>query len=152
MALIEWTPELEIGIQVIDGQHRRIVDYINDLDEAEKTDNRDVIARVFEDLIDYTYSHFEFEEALMEEAGYDALTIHQSTHKAFRSKVDQLKTRFSQGEQVARDLVDLLKTWLLEHIMHDDQSYSSLVKEKMPRIQKQQSGNWISSAIKRFFN
>lgn len=151
MPLIEWTQELEIGIRVIDGQHHRIVDYINDLHEAEKTDDRPVIGRVIEDLIDYTYSHFEFEEALMEEAGYDALAIHQSTHQAFRDRVDTLKQRFTDGDDVAGDLKELLQTWLIRHIMNDDQSYSSLVRQKMPHIEKQQGGSWISGAIKKFF-
>ena len=151
MPLIEWTPELEIGIRVIDGQHHRIVDYINALDEAQKTDNRDQVGRVIEDLIDYTYSHFEFEEALMEEAGYDALSIHQSTHLAFRERVDGLKNRFVAGEDVAGDLIELLQTWLIRHIMSDDQSYAALVRQKMPRIENQEGGNWIGSAIKKFF-
>lgn len=152
MALIEWTDELEIGIKVIDGQHRRIVDYINDLDTYQKTEDREGVSRVFQDLVDYTYSHFAFEEALMEEAGYDALAIHQSTHQAFCGRVDALKQRFVDGEDVAGDLTELLRTWLISHIMSDDTSYSGMVKEKMPRIEDQQNGNWLGNAIKRFFN
>jgi len=151
MPLIEWTQELEIGIRVIDGQHRRIVDYINDLHEADKTNDRNEVGRVIEDLIDYTYSHFEFEEALMDEAGYDALAIHQGTHQAFRGRVDELKQRFVDGENVAGDLIELLQTWLIRHIMSDDQSYAALVRQKMPRIENQEGGNWIGSAIKKFF-
>ena len=32
--LITWTPDLSVGIDVIDGQHQRIVEYINMLHEA----------------------------------------------------------------------------------------------------------------------
>ena len=31
MAYLDWKDELNTGIRVIDGQHRRIVDYINQL-------------------------------------------------------------------------------------------------------------------------
>ena len=32
---ITWSPELNTGIDVIDHQHRRIVDFINDLEAAQ---------------------------------------------------------------------------------------------------------------------
>lgn len=151
MALVEWTSELEIGIGVIDGQHRRIVDYINALHEADKTDNRNLIGVTIEHLIDYTYSHFAFEEALMEEAGYEAISIHKGTHQAFRDRVDSIKQRFVAGEQVGAELADLLQSWLLSHIKSDDTSYAGLVKEKIPRVEAHKEGNWMSNAIKRFF-
>ena len=34
MAYINWTSDLDTGIQEIDVQHRRIVDYINRLNDA----------------------------------------------------------------------------------------------------------------------
>jgi len=151
MALIEWTAQLEIGIPVIDGQHHRIVDYINDLHVAEQSGDDALTGRVIDDLIDYTYSHFAFEEALMEEAGYDALVIHKNTHQAFRDRVDALKARFQRGESVAGELASLLQTWLIQHIMSDDTSYAGLVKQNMPRIEQQHSGNWLKAAIARFF-
>lgn len=151
MSLIEWTPELEIGIRVIDGQHHRIVDYINELQRAEQTRDRDRVARVIEDLVDYTYSHFAFEEALMEEAGYDALSIHQGTHQAFRDKLDALKTRFTEGRDITAELIELLRYWLIRHIMSDDKSYAPLVREKLSGIEQRQGGNWLGNALKRFF-
>ena len=37
MERIEWTADLNLGIDVIDSQHRNIVDYINQLTEAIET-------------------------------------------------------------------------------------------------------------------
>lgn len=31
MSYMKWTSDLELGIEVIDNQHRRIVEYMNDL-------------------------------------------------------------------------------------------------------------------------
>ncbi len=151
MSPIEWTSELEIGIDVIDGQHRRIVDYINELQPLTEDADNAVTARVINDLIDYTYSHFAFEEALMEEAGYDSLPIHRKTHEAFCARIEDFKQRAAAGEAVAAPLGDLLRTWLLGHIMSDDTSYADLVKQKMPRIRRQEGGAWIGSAVRRFF-
>jgi hemerythrin len=151
MPQIQWTRELEIGIGVIDGQHRRIVDYINTLDASEGEADRAALARVLGDLIDYTYSHFAFEEALMEEAGYEYLHVHQKTHQAFVNRVNGLKQRFDDGENVAADVAALLRTWLISHIMSDDNSYAPIVREKMPRIENQEQGGWLGRTVRRFF-
>jgi len=151
MSHIEWTPDLEIGISVIDGQHHRIVDYINSLADVVQHRDRRVVRRIIGDLIDYTYSHFAFEEALMEEAGYEFLAIHQRTHRSFCERVDQLSAGFDAGQDVVEPLTVLLKTWLIEHIMSDDTSYAALVREKMPRIEDQNKGNWLGDTLKRFF-
>lgn len=151
MALIEWTQDLNTGIQVIDKQHQRIVDYINTLDDVSQIPDRDVVGQVIGDLIDYTYSHFAFEEALMEEAGYEFLTIHRNTHKAFCERIDEFRKRFDDGINVAEPLAELLRAWLINHIMSDDGSYAGLVKEKMPRIESKNQGTWLRSAVKRFF-
>ena len=151
MPHIEWTPDLEIGIDVIDGQHRRIVDYINILDEVAGEPDRPKVGRVINDLVDYTFSHFAFEEALMEEAGYPSLSIHQGTHDAFRRRVEDFRQRFENGEDVAQPLAGLLQTWLISHIMSDDTSYAGLVREKMPGIHATDGGSWLGKAIRRFF-
>ena len=61
MAYLTWTDNLDTGIEVIDGQHKRIVDYINQLHDARLSQNRKVIGKVIEDTVDYTLSHFGFE-------------------------------------------------------------------------------------------
>jgi hemerythrin len=87
----------------------------------------------------------------MEEAGYEFLSIHQNTHKAFCERIEQLRKRFDDGGDVAEPLAELLRTWLINHIMSDDDSYAALVKEKLPRIEAKNQGTWLGSAVKRFF-
>lgn len=150
MRHIDWTEELEIGIPVIDGQHRRIVDYINEI-YAMKGNDRETVGRIVEYLIDYTLSHFAFEETLMEEAGYDALPIHRNTHDAFRGQVERLKQRYLAEEDIAHELAQLLETWLLDHIQHDDTSYAPLVREQLLALRRRQNGNWLGNTVRRFF-
>lgn len=150
MAHIEWTEELQLGIPVIDGQHRRIVDYINEID-ALTTNDRATIGRIVEDLVDYTYSHFAFEETLMEEADYEALAIHRETHRAFRKRVDQLKARHASDEDISEALAQLLGTWLIQHIQNDDTSYAPLVRQQLQALQAKQNGTWLGNTVRRFF-
>jgi hemerythrin len=87
----------------------------------------------------------------MEEADYDSLPIHRKTHEAFCSRIEDFKRRAQSGEAVEGPLAELLRTWLLRHIMSDDTSYAELVRRKMPRIRQQDQGSWLDKTIRRFF-
>jgi hemerythrin len=152
MQHVEWKPEFEIGINVIDTQHKRIVDYINQLVDYEGHASRDEMAELINALIDYTYSHFAFEEALMEEAGYEFLTVHKRTHQAFTDHVSDLHQRFKQGDNVCTEIGTLLQTWLINHIQDDDQSYAPLIQQQLAVIEKKESGGWLANTLKHFFD
>ncbi|WP_139370463.1 bacteriohemerythrin, partial [Xanthomonas axonopodis] len=83
MALLVWQDDLNTGIEVIDHQHRRIVDMINQLHVAQTSLQQLAVAEVIDELIDYTLSHFAFEEELMQEAGYPFSQAHQRVHAVF---------------------------------------------------------------------
>ena len=66
MDYLHWVPELDTGIAEIDAQHRRIVDYINQLQELRHSHDREGLSNVIAEMVDYTMSHFAFEEALID--------------------------------------------------------------------------------------
>ena len=66
METLEWSSRLATGIPEIDNQHKRIVDMVNQMREAMETGDTEAVGRVIPDMVDYTISHFAFEEALME--------------------------------------------------------------------------------------
>ena len=128
MALLVWLPELDTGIDEIDRQHRRIVDYINQLHEVRATHDREVLGNVIGDMIDYTVSHFVFEEALMESAGYSFSGPHKKVHDLFTRRVSEMQTRFDAGEDVAAELHGMLSRWLFNHIRNEDHGYVDAAK------------------------
>ena len=90
MSRIEWSDNYATGINVIDGQHKRIIDYINQLNDINVSRDKGQLQQLLYNLFDYTLSHFAFEESLMEEAGYDGSSIHKNTHDAFRKKIQEM--------------------------------------------------------------
>lgn len=129
MAKFMWTEQLNIGIEVIDQQHRRIVEYINQLDEARSSGHsREEIDAVINQLVDYTLSHFAFEESMQEEAKYPFLKAHKKVHDLFVQRVSEYQARFNKGEDVSKALSSLLVTWLFNHIKRDDADYVQSVK------------------------
>ncbi len=126
---ITWDSRLDTGIEVIDSQHRRIVGYINDLEIAKSKGDKHLVTDVIEQLIDYTQSHFGFEEAMLEEAGYKFLKPHKKVHELFIKRVTEFTMRAAKGEDIADELHSMLAKWLLNHIANEDRDYAVLVKQ-----------------------
>jgi len=152
MEFFEWTEDLETGIDIIDEQHKRIVLYINNLYDASHSGNTKVVGEVIDELVDYTISHFAFEESLMEKADYAFLEPHKKVHELFVKKVNQFVERFAKGEDVSGELLRMLQRWLLNHIKHEDADYSVAVKRSMALMKKEETGGWLSGALKKFFH
>ena len=145
---MEWSEKFNIGIDVIDNQHRQILDYINALEKIRATGAREQIKDVFDDLIDYTQSHFSFEENLLAQVNYQFLPSHRSIHELFVKRLKDYRQRFDNGESVVDDLHRLLSKWLINHIQHDDQDYVDAVRDNMLhylRSQEQKKGkSWFA--------
>jgi hemerythrin len=151
MSRIQWSDKYATGIKVIDGQHKRIIDYLNQLDAMDADSDKAAVREVLFHLLDYTLSHFAFEEALMDEAGYPAASIHQRTHDAFRKKIQEYQQRFAAGEKICEELITLLNNWLIDHIAEDDTSYVPYVRKHMPAINGEVQSSWLKHKIGEIF-
>ena len=147
---ISWTPDLDTGIPVIDQQHRRIVDFINDLEAAQVLGDKAQIKQVIYDCIDYTLSHFAFEESMQEEAGYQYCKPHKKVHELFTRKVSEYQQRMELGDDIAEELHGMLARWLVNHIKRDDADYVSAVLANMtpvapaaPIAAEKSEGGWL---------
>lgn len=131
MKKLIWSDKLNTGIQVIDRQHRRIVDYINRLYEAHKNGSpKEETGAVIDELVDYTLTHFAFEETMLEDVNYAELDAHKVFHDQFIQQVREIRERFEEHEIAAIELNNLMVTWLFNHILHEDAAYVSAVVSK----------------------
>lgn len=131
MKKLIWSDNLNTGIQVIDRQHRRIVDYINRLYESHQNgSSKEVTGAVIDELVDYTLTHFEFEETMLEDVDYAELATHKAFHDQFIQQLRELREHFVQHEPAAIELNNLMVTWLFNHILHEDAAYVSAVVGK----------------------
>ena len=149
---IEWTKDLNTGLDVIDEQHRRIVDYINQLNEAVTWQNDRLVGIVLTELAEYCVSHFGFEERLLMRVGYPYLKPHKATHDLFVKRLKKFQDKYDQGEDVAAKLHGMLSTWLIHHIKQTDMAYATEAKESLLRVtQSKQNVGWISRTKSKFF-
>jgi len=150
MAYMQWTQDLETGIHVIDVQHRRIVDYINELDHASQTANADEVKHVLDELVDYTVTHFQFEEELQERANYPFLKAHKKVHEIFKRRISTFLERANKGENIVPELMSMLRIWLSSHIKGDDSDYVDSVKMILV-TNSQETEGWLASTLHRLF-
>lgn len=130
---IVWESRLDTGIEVIDNQHKRIVAYVNQLETARRSGDKAMVIDVIEQLVDYTQSHFSFEEAMMEQAGYQFLKPHQRVHEIFIRRVGEFTVRAAKGDDVVDELHSMLTKWLINHIANEDRDYSKSVLRMLAR-------------------
>jgi len=152
VALLVWQEDLNTGVEVIDRQHMRIVEMLNHLHVAQKSMERMAVAEVIDELVDYTMSHFAFEEELMEEAGYPFCAAHKRVHEVFIKRVSEYRMRFEAGEDITDDLRNMLSRWLFNHIRSDDKSYAEQVKRHLNKFAREhEEGGWLGRTLKRLF-
>lgn len=148
MTILQWTADLDTGIPVIDSQHKRIVKYINQLGAAQASGNHDEVGETLKQLVDYTLSHFAFEEDLMEENGYRFINAHKRVHRLFVRRINSYVERFQAGEDITIELLATLKTWLINHIKNDDDDYTEIILKNTGGIIGKKAG-WLKHALKK---
>jgi hemerythrin len=130
MAKLVWSDQFELGIEVIDQQHRMIMDYVNQLDEARASgQSHKEIGKLIKKLVDHTIFHFGFEEDLQEKVGYPYLAPHKRSHALIAKHISEFQARFENGDDVSKEIDGMLANWLFDHLKHDDADYVGAVNE-----------------------
>ncbi|WP_448683165.1 bacteriohemerythrin [Pseudomonas nicosulfuronedens] len=132
MSFMPWNDEFVIGIERIDEQHRWLVDLTNALyDNLNGPEGKgQPMGELLEQLVEYTMNHFIVEEVLFQRLGYPEQEAHRAEHDHFNRQIIDLLYRHEDGEAVSVEALELLKAWLIHHILKVDKAYVSFFKEK----------------------
>jgi len=124
MSILTWNDQLSVGIDNVDGEHQALVDSINRLEEAVAlgADQRTIIDTIAE-LAAYTQDHFQHEEDLMAQAGYNPeyFSKHCQQHREFIEKIRQVERQaITDAGSISKDLLDFLVDWVCHHTLKSD--------------------------------
>ncbi|HHH46978.1 MAG TPA: bacteriohemerythrin, partial [Thiotrichales bacterium] len=127
-----WSDDYSVGIDSIDRQHRRLINLINQLQTAiDFAMDREFEREALDELVDYTRTHFSYEEELMREYGYPDFEAHRREHEGMIRKVENLLSSYERDpEGTIQEAHDFLRDWLIHHIQGTDRRYSGFLKEK----------------------
>jgi hemerythrin len=129
---VQWKEEYSVGIESIDLQHKKLLGLINSLQTAINYKTGEAFEReALDELVDYTKTHFKFEEDMMEQNGYPDFTTHRAEHERMIARVEEVLSQYQQDQDTAmQNAVDFLQEWLINHINGTDKQYSSFLIDK----------------------
>ena len=92
------------------------------------------VRRLVRDLMSYAMYHFEAEEELAIDGGYNSAcavenAMHREQHRSFASIVAELQQSLATGKVVSREtLLGFLNAWLINHIQGTDMLLAAFLK------------------------
>ena len=137
---MEWTPDLSVGVDIIDDQHKELFDKINMLVAAIKSHTcKYKIGDVMHFLEDYVVFHFGEEEKFMRRFDYPDYRAHRQQHDQFWENLQQIKKQLPKIEggkkpgsyDISVETNQLVVDWILEHIARIDKKLGAYLKDKV---------------------
>ena len=126
MPLIHWSDSLSVKVEAIDKQHQKLIDMINQLNDAMRQGKgKEVAGKIIDGLVTYTRTHFTFEEKYFSQYGYPDSEAHIKEHKLFERKAAEFRSDFGKGKlTLSMQIINFLSDWLRTHIQGSDQKYA----------------------------
>ncbi|NOY72651.1 MAG: bacteriohemerythrin [Gammaproteobacteria bacterium] len=125
--LFVWKDDYNISVSEVNRQHQVLVRLINDLHRLIKIQgSHQSIEKALDALVQYTISHFSFEEEMFEQTQYPETESHKAKHKKLLGQITGFVRRIESGgnEQVFDELLSFLSDWLVKHIHGTDKRYA----------------------------
>ena len=132
MELFPWKDEYSVNIAKIDGQHKKLVEVINQFhDGIVAGHSRKDLQKVFAVLLDYMLHHFETEEKILAAYGYPGLEEQKKEHAEFSRKITEfLDTFLDTDTDVTMQMAQYLADWLRNHVFTSDKKYSVFLNQR----------------------
>jgi hemerythrin len=133
---LQWREQLSVGNDLIDDDHKYLIDIVNQAEQSWKAKNRANLVAVLDRLSEYSKSHFSKEESIAAAAGYPgAMQLHE-THEELVNKLDQFKQEIGEEwtESSGEHLNAFLRDWLISHVIKEDMLMKPFLKKLSPKF------------------
>jgi hemerythrin len=125
---IVWKPEYNLGIPIIDEQHRGIVTSINTLHYCMLNDYvKETLVPIIDMMNDYTHVHFQIEEGFLEKISFPHAKRHHELHEELTDKLKDTG-RNSMLDRDPYPFMDFLKKWWIDHICTEDLVFKKFIE------------------------
>jgi len=131
MAMFTWSPEYSVGNGLIDAEHQKLFDLADRLHSAMcRGGGQTVLRGLFNELAQYTRTHFAHEEELMARYDYPRLETHAEIHRQLIARLAKLESDLGAGKlTVTMETMQFLRDWLEHHIGKTDRLLAQHVRE-----------------------
>lgn len=122
-----WSEKLSVGVDSIDDQHKKLLSLVNQLHDGMMAGKgKDILGGILKGLVDYTVTHFRYEEQLFARTGYPEGEAHKKDHADLVRKVQDIQRQYETtgAKALTIPVMNFLKDWLSSHIVGTDKKYS----------------------------
>lgn len=127
-----WTPNLSVGINLIDEQHQIWFDKAEKLFEAgKKNQAKEYIGELLDFLESYTKKHFADEENYMLRIRYPQYAEQKAAHTAFIAQLQKLRNDYQTSGGNILVIINanqMVLEWLTKHISNMDKKIGEFAK------------------------
>ncbi|MCI8464263.1 MAG: response regulator [Lachnospiraceae bacterium] len=150
---LEWKEEFDIGVKIIDEEHRRLVKIINKLFAfgEEERKSKKACQEGIKYFKEHAMRHFEDEEKYMELIAYEDLEMHRRIHRGFRENTLPALELELVREGYSSDAVDhflaVCAGWLFGHTLTEDQAITGEKESKWKDLLPEEELSAIKQVI-----
>lgn len=129
---MKWTPDLSVGVSLIDEEHKTWFEKADKLFEAGKNhQSKEYVGELLDFLDDYTKKHFSDEEQYMLKISYPEYSAQKQAHTAFIGDLAKLRKEYSESGGNLLVIINanqLVFGWLTQHILKMDKKIGEYAK------------------------
>ncbi|ARJ66449.1 hypothetical protein WV31_12615 [Magnetospirillum sp. ME-1] len=137
--MIQMTDDLRIGHPIIDMDHQRLFDIINDFNRhSTSLTNERMMHQTLKALHKYGEEHFLREQKIQIEFGYPYCNGHTAEHKKLSDQIANLATDFfiKKSKRLDRDAINylnqFLEDWIVRHVKKHDMTMQHYLVKSVP--------------------
>jgi len=134
-----WRDQFSVGNNVIDSDHKHLIETINRVGQSAGTKNRVELAAAFDALSRYSQAHFDREEKIAYAVGYKQVPHLNQSHKELLKQlaelggeIDALGLEFPPEAVV--HFTNFLGDWLINHILREDRLMKPILQKYSPNF------------------
>ena len=129
--MIKWEDKYSVSISMIDEEHKKLIGILNKvIFTKEHNDKPGELMDVLMEMTNYALTHFKMEEAYMKEFNYSEYQDHKEEHRGFYTEAISYYDKLIKGDyQIANEIIEYLKWWLVNHIQVTDKKYIACFNE-----------------------
>lgn len=125
-----WSAEYEVGVPLIDAQHKKLFLIFKNLVKARQGKNgNQAVLQALKLMADYMDYHFKAEDVFWERDP-EVYTVHRNAHYFFIRKVYEATGKIETQGDVSEEVLQFLGNWLVEHVLGMDRDHFQLLRDK----------------------
>ena len=124
---IVWDPKYNLGIPIVDEQHRGIVSTINCLYYGmQRNQGESILRSVIRIVTEYTRIHFATEENFLKACGFPDFDSHCELHNELTLRLSEIGNKSNDPQE----FMLFLKRWWIDHICVKDKVFRDFLQSQ----------------------